>query len=152
MKRAVELPEYSDTKDFVPPQGVVQVSLDKTTNLLADASCPVDYTATFLDGTQPTDTCDHSNGDQRNLFQRIFGLGEKPASPGPVPTTQAAPQPVQPNMPAQGTTATAQQQPPPPEAAPKKKPGFFKRLFGGGKKDEDGDQQTKQPAPQPEPQ
>jgi penicillin-binding protein 1B len=150
MKRAVALPQYSDTKDFVPPQGVVQVSLDKATNLLADASCPVDYTATFLDGTQPTDTCDHSNGDQRNLFQRIFGLGEKPANAGPVPTTQAAPQPVQPNIPAQGTTATAQQQPPPPETAPKKKPGFFKRLFGGGKKDDQ--QQQAQPAPQPEPQ
>ena len=149
MKRAVALPQYSDTKDFVPPDGLVQISLDKTTNLLADASCPDDYTATFLDGTQPTDTCDHSNGDQRNLFQRIFGLGEKPANPGPVPGT-APPPAAQPAAPVQsGTTATV---PPPPtvqQEKPKKKPGFFRRLFGGGKKDED-DQQQSQPQAQPQ--
>jgi penicillin-binding protein 1B len=144
MKRAVALPEYSDTKEFAPPQGLVEVKLDKATNLLADATCPDDYTATFLEGTQPTDTCDHSNGDQRNLFQRIFGLGEKPANPGPVPT--AAP-PAQPVAPAQsGTTATMQPPPPAQEEKPKKKPGFFRRLFGGGKKDED--QQQQQPQPQ----
>jgi penicillin-binding protein 1B len=148
MKRAVALPQYSDTKDFVPPAGVVQVSLDKGTNLLADASCPEDYTATFLDGTQPTDTCDHSNGDQRNLFQRIFGLGEKPANAGPVPTTtQAVPQAAPVTAPVPGATATVQNQPVQPDAAPKKKPGFFRRLFGG-KKDEQ--QPQTEPAPQPQ--
>ena len=59
MKEAVQLPEYSDTNDFTPPQGVDIVTLDKNTNLLADAACPDDYTAAFLDGTAPTDTCDH---------------------------------------------------------------------------------------------
>ena len=34
------------------------------------------YTAAFLDGTAPTDTCSHPP-DQRNLFQKIFGLGNK---------------------------------------------------------------------------
>src|SRR6204780_5211294 len=48
MKNAVKLPEYSDTKDFVPPPGVVQVRLDDVTNLLADDSCTEDYTAAFL--------------------------------------------------------------------------------------------------------
>jgi penicillin-binding protein 1B len=80
MKNAVKLPQYSDVKDFVPPAGVVQVRLDDNTNLLADDSCPEDYTAAFLDGTQPTDTCDHSMGDQRNLFQKIFGLGQRPVT------------------------------------------------------------------------
>ncbi len=74
MKKATELPQYSDTKDFVPPQGVQIVTLDKVTNLLADAACPDDYSAAFLDGTAPTDTCDHPP-DHRNVFQRIFGLG-----------------------------------------------------------------------------
>jgi penicillin-binding protein 1B len=143
MKKAVALPQYSDTKEFVPPDGLVQVSLDKTTNLLADASCPNDYTATFLEGTQPTDTCDHSNGDQRNLFQRIFGLGEKPANPGPMPATTPTAQPAAPAQPP--TTATvAPNQPPPAVEKPKKKPGFFRRLFGGGKKDEDQQQQQPQ--------
>jgi penicillin-binding protein 1B len=83
MKQAVQLPQYSDTNEFKVPDGVQLVTLDNTTNLLADASCPDDYTAAFLDGTAPTDTCDHKGldgQDHRNIFQKIFGLGNKPAN------------------------------------------------------------------------
>ena len=147
MKKAVELPQYSDTRDFVPPQGIVEVRLDKATNLLADAACPDDYYAAFLEGTQPTDTCDHANGDQRNLFQRIFGLGEKPATPPQVPVTQTAPQPAQP---APAPSPTVAQNPPVQQPQQtKKKRGFFARLFG--KKDDDANQQQQQSAPQPNP-
>jgi penicillin-binding protein 1B len=79
MKKAVELPQYSDTKDFTPPDGIQTVNLDKITNLLADSACPEDYTAAFLNGTAPTDTCDHPP-DHRNVFQKIFGLGTKPGN------------------------------------------------------------------------
>ncbi|MGA9461452.1 MAG: PBP1A family penicillin-binding protein [Terracidiphilus sp.] len=75
MKNAVKLPQYSDTHDFTPPDGVELVSLDKTSNLLSDAACPDSYDAAFLDGTAPTDPCDHPP-DHRNLFQKIFGLGK----------------------------------------------------------------------------
>jgi penicillin-binding protein 1B len=75
MKNAVLLPQYSDTHNFTPPTGVSMVSLDKTSNLLSDAACPEDYEAAFLDGTAPTDYCDHPPG-QRNLLQKIFGLGK----------------------------------------------------------------------------
>jgi penicillin-binding protein 1B len=75
MKKAVQLPQYSDTHEFVAPQGVELVSLDKVTNLLADAACPTTYTAAFLEGTAPTDTCDHPP-DHRNLLQKIFGIGK----------------------------------------------------------------------------
>jgi len=75
MKKAVELPQYSDTHPFAPPQGVDLVTLDKVTNLLADDTCPTTYTAAFLDGTAPTDTCDHPP-DHRNVFQKIFGVGK----------------------------------------------------------------------------
>ncbi|MFZ1938135.1 MAG: PBP1A family penicillin-binding protein [Terracidiphilus sp.] len=83
MRQAVQLPQYSDTNEFTPPDGVQLVTLDKSTNLLADSSCPDDYTAAFLDGTAPTDTCDHKGldgQDHRNIFQKIFGLGSKPAN------------------------------------------------------------------------
>jgi penicillin-binding protein 1B len=76
MKKAVQLPQYSDTKPFTPPEGVQIVSIDKATNLLADAACPEDYDAAFLDGTAPTDTCDHPP-DHRNLLQKLFGLADK---------------------------------------------------------------------------
>jgi len=75
MKQAILLPQYSDTNEFTPPDGVQLVTLDKNTNLLADAACPDDYTAAFLDGTVPTDTCDHP-ADHRNIFQKIFGIGK----------------------------------------------------------------------------
>jgi penicillin-binding protein 1B len=80
MRKAVELPQYSDTKPFTAPSGVEMISLDKATNLLADSTCPDDYQAAFLDGTAPTDTCGHPP-DHRNVFQKIFGLGN-PSKPG----------------------------------------------------------------------
>jgi penicillin-binding protein 1B len=79
MKQAVLLPQYSDTNDFTPPDGVQVISIDKTTNLLADDSCTDDYSAAFLDGTAPTETCDHKGlggDDHRNILQKIFGIGK----------------------------------------------------------------------------
>jgi penicillin-binding protein 1B len=79
MKQAIQLPQYSDTNEFTAPQGVEFETLDKASNLLADGACPDDYTAAFLDGTAPTDTCDHRGlgGDEhRNILQKIFGFGK----------------------------------------------------------------------------
>ncbi len=81
MKKAIQLPQYSDTQEFTPPEGVQLVDLDKVTNLLPDSACPTTYTAAFLDGTAPTDTCSHPP-DHRNLFQKIFGLGNKNGNGG----------------------------------------------------------------------
>ncbi|HUA92550.1 MAG TPA: transglycosylase domain-containing protein [Terracidiphilus sp.] len=75
MKRAVQLPQYSDTHDFTPPDGVQIEQIDKATNLLSDNACPDSYSAAFLAGTGPTDTCDHP-ADHRNILQKLFGLGK----------------------------------------------------------------------------
>jgi penicillin-binding protein 1B len=75
MKRAVQLPQYSDTNAFTPPDGVQIVSIDPATNLLSDDTCPDGYNAAFLDGTAPTEACDQA-ADHRNLLQKIFGLGK----------------------------------------------------------------------------
>jgi penicillin-binding protein 1B len=75
MKKAVTLPQYSDTNEFTPPDGVEIVSIDKVSNLLSDASCPESFNAAFLNGTAPTDTCDHAS-EHRSLLQKIFGLGK----------------------------------------------------------------------------
>lgn len=124
MKSAVQLPQYSDTEQFLPPQGVRQVQLDDATDLLADAACPDDWTAAFLDGTQPTQTCDHSIRVQQNIFQRIFGLGQQPANSPPKAVQQPNPLPSQP-LPSQKAGQA-------PEQKKKKKPGFWARLFGRG--------------------
>jgi penicillin-binding protein 1B len=143
MKNAVKLPHYSDTRDFVPPAGVVQVRLDTNTNLLADEACPEDYTAAFLDGTQPTDSCDHSMGDQRNLFQKIFGLGERPVTQAP--PQQRAVQPPPAAAPAQPAVAQTPADDQNQDQKKKKKPGFWGKLFG---KKDDTQQQNNQTPPQ----
>jgi penicillin-binding protein 1B len=149
MKHAVQLPQYSDTRQFVPPPGVSTVRLDKVTNLLADASCPQDYDAVFLDGTAPTQTCDQSAGDQRNLFQKLFGIGKQNTV---APGTPANGMPALPPPPVGSQAAAAATQPgpapPPPEQQQKKKRGFFAKLFGG-KGDNDNKQQPQPDASQP---
>jgi penicillin-binding protein 1B len=75
MRQAVQLPQYSDTHEFSPPEGVEIVKIDKATNLLSDESCPDGYDAAFLAGTAPTDSCDHG-AEHRNFFQKLFGGGK----------------------------------------------------------------------------
>jgi penicillin-binding protein 1B len=79
MKKAVLLPQYSDTNEFTAPEGVEIVKIDKVSNLLSDESCPESYDAAFLAGTTPMETCDHPaepSAEHRNLFQKIFGTGK----------------------------------------------------------------------------
>jgi penicillin-binding protein 1B len=109
MKKASALPGYSDMKAFTQPAGVVDVQLDKTTNLLATPSCPETYNAAFIAGTEPSQTCDQSSG-VKGFFSRMLGLGGEKALPPPAP----------PGSP-QGTEAGAQE--------PKKK-GFFGKIAG----------------------
>ncbi len=148
MKRAVALPQYSDTHEFAVPAGVTEVRLDKATNLLADESCPDDYTAAFLDGTAPVSTCDQPANDQRNIFQKIFGIGhDQPGAPQqqqPAPPQQGGALPIarQGSAPAPTPGAPdgqpASQQPASPE---QKKPGFFGKLFGHKPKQDSTPQQ-----------
>jgi len=58
MKRAVALPEYSHAEGFGQPAGVSSIQLDKATNRLATPSCLETYAASFIEGTEPKDTCD----------------------------------------------------------------------------------------------
>jgi penicillin-binding protein 1B len=74
----VLLPQYSDTHYFNPPEGIDMVKIDKLSSLLSDEACPDGIDVAFLDGTAPTDTCDHPP-DKRNFLQKIFGVG-KPAN------------------------------------------------------------------------
>jgi penicillin-binding protein 1B len=82
MKRAAELPQYSDMKEFSQPTGVVDVQLDKATNRLATPTCPDDYTSAFVAGTEPRDTCDQEGG-ARGFFSRVFGGGGQTVTPPP---------------------------------------------------------------------
>jgi penicillin-binding protein 1B len=145
MKKAIALPQYKDgVKPFAPPSGVVEVSLDKVTNYLATPVCPNDYQAAFIAGTEPSQTCEMTAGDQRNFFQKLFGVGPKPPAPPVVSnpgqqaqTSQAIPG--QPAQPSQAATNTEDD---------KKKKGFFGKLFGAIKGD-NKDQNSPQSSPPP---
>lgn len=144
MKHAVALPEYSDVAPFTPPPGVVQITLDKSTNEIATPACPDDYTTAFIDGTQPTQTCEQTATGQTshgNFFQRMLGMEPKPAPPASNNngnTGQAQTQ-----APAQNTGA------PPQTQQPDKKKGFWGRLFGGGNDKKDDNKQNQPAAPGP---
>ena len=86
MKKAAELPRYSEMKPFSQPTGVVDVQLDRITNLLATPSCPQTYSAAFVVGTEPTSTCDQGNGIH-GILSNILGLGNPQPEP---PPTQAS--------------------------------------------------------------
>jgi penicillin-binding protein 1B len=88
MKKAAELPQYSDMRDFTQPSGVVDVQLDKVTNRIATPSCPDDYVSAFIQGTEPRDTCDEQGGI-KGFFSRMFNGPEKVLPPDP---NQANPQ------------------------------------------------------------
>jgi len=91
MKKAIDLPEYSGVKPFTQPNGVVDVQLDKATNLLATPACPDDYSVAFLTGTEPGQTCDQQG--VKGFFSRVFGLGtQKPLPPATTGQQPAAAQ------------------------------------------------------------
>lgn len=80
MKRAQDVPRYADMRAFNQPSGVVDVQLDKVTNLLATPSCPQTYSSAFIVGTEPTNTCDQGTGIH-GVLSRIFGLGNPQPEP-----------------------------------------------------------------------
>jgi penicillin-binding protein 1B len=86
MKKAALIPQYSDMKEFSQPTGVVDVQLDKVTNRLATPTCPNDYTAAFIAGTEPRETCDQQSG-VAGLFSRVFGGGGEKPLPLPPPNS-----------------------------------------------------------------
>jgi penicillin-binding protein 1B len=128
MKKAVTVRQYADTKPFSQPAGVVDVQLDKQTNLLATPSCPETYSTAFIAGTEPNQTCDQGLG-MRGFFSRVFGLGGDKALPPPPPGAQPA------------TDAKASTEDP-----NKKKKGFFGKIAGIFKDDKPSNDPPPKPA------
>ncbi|MFL6450780.1 MAG: transglycosylase domain-containing protein [Bryobacteraceae bacterium] len=122
MVRAQQLQAYRDMGTFQPPDGVTLVRLDKVRNLPATSACPDDYQAYFITRTVPVGTCEHPNGQSRNFFQKMFGLGkDHPVAPE-APPAQFSPD---------GTPLAGQPDSSDSEQKPKK--GFWHRIFRGKK-------------------
>jgi penicillin-binding protein 1B len=112
-------------RSFGQPSGVVEVQLDKATNRLATPSCPETYTAAFVNGTEPRETCDQSSA-VGGFFSHLIGLGGDKALPPPPAGTQAA----NGQAPAEGD---------------KKKKGFFGKIVGIFKDDKSSSEPSKPP-------
>jgi penicillin-binding protein 1B len=125
MKKAAALPQYADMRAFNQPSGVVDVQLDKATNRLATPACPETYTASFVAGTEPRETCDQSTG-VTGFFSHLIGLDNKPLPP-PQPGAQGA---------AGAPSGTD---------ADKKKKGLFGKIVGIFKDDKSAPQPSKPP-------
>ncbi len=145
MKRAIQLPQYSDVKPFSPTDGVTVAHIDKVSDLLVDSTCTTNtFYVAFLDGTAPVNSCSQMGDNQQNFLQKIFGIGgNKPTTPdsGHPPASPSSPAPivrVAPNTPPDGNAPDTNQ-----PAAPKKK-NFIQKIFGGGK-----DKQQQQPPTTP---
>ncbi|MBB5062739.1 penicillin-binding protein 1B [Granulicella mallensis] len=150
MNRAIRLPQYSDMKNFTPPEGVQTLSINRATNMPVDESCSSDsFNAAFLVGTAPQGTCSRMGEDTQALGDRLLnganlnpGNGNvSPGTPlnngmpnptGAIPANRNNPQPVPSNN-----------QPAPSEPVKHRNP--FQKLFGLGK---DKDKQPPPPPPQ----
>ncbi|HKQ85515.1 MAG TPA: PBP1A family penicillin-binding protein [Candidatus Acidoferrales bacterium] len=134
MKRAVALPEYHNTANFEPPDGVVEQEIDPDTGMLAAPACPKMVPEYFVAGTQPTQYCDSSNTAAQGSgpgewLSHLFGGG---GNPPPPPAPGAAPGPNrQPNV---ASSPPTQQSPSDetgqPEQPKEKKKSVLNKIFG----------------------
>jgi penicillin-binding protein 1B len=142
MKRAIQLPAYSNVQPFEMPPGVLRVTIDPETMELATPQCPVTREEVYIQGTEPTEFCSLHGGRMAgetppgSWLSKIFG-GEKAngSEPAPPPETGTAGAAVQP------PAAADNQQP-----EDQNKKSVLRRIFGifGGKKDADKPQQETQ--------
>jgi len=139
MKKATAHPQYSDVHSFSAPPGVTGVLLDKNTNLRATAKCPETYTAVFISGTEPQQTCEDGSRSLPGMALRLLGIDPKPLPPVLVSNG------IQETEGAVRADAAAET-----EKKKKKKKGFFGRIFGGSDNEEE-EESKPQPPPAPPP-
>ncbi|HEV2490849.1 MAG TPA: PBP1A family penicillin-binding protein [Candidatus Acidoferrales bacterium] len=142
MKSAAALPAYQNMQEFVPPAGVISVSVDPESGDLATSNCPTNRPEVFLAGTEPTEFCPLHGGrtiadvPPVSWLSKLFGKNSTPAPPaaGAAPNPNAPPGAVKPpsaNLPdaAQPPGGTPDQ-PPAAAPAPEKKKGLLEKIFG----------------------
>jgi penicillin-binding protein 1B len=141
MKHAVALSEYSDTKPFESPSGVVQVAIDPQSEQLATPQCPTTRDEVFIAGTEPTEFCfihggrALSHAPPVSWLAHLFGKGDSASPPPPASGVPAAKN-------ENGQEKADGQQ----DADAQKKKSVLQKIFGIF-----GDSKSKKPADQPKP-
>jgi penicillin-binding protein 1B len=69
MRQALALRPDLGGDSFPKPESIVNAEIDPTTGLLATDSCPVHRTEYFIEGTQPTESCNLHSGEQIPLLE-----------------------------------------------------------------------------------
>jgi penicillin-binding protein 1B len=136
MKRAQKIPQFRNMTDFKQPDGVIDARIDKVTNRLSTPSCPDAYSVAFISGTEPRETCEQD----KNIFQKIFGVFSSDHVQPPPATPPAGGQPVT----TAGQPAPVAQNTQPPPKDEKKKKGFFGKIAGVFTGDDSKDQQQQE--------
>ncbi len=151
MKRAVAQPAYRNTQPFMPPDGVMEATVDPETGQLATAQCPKTQNEYFIEGSEPTQYCQMHGGGQTaesgpaGWLSHLFGKGDPapPPTPGNAAPNAAAPaNPRNPNTTGKPPESASQQ-----EEQPEKKKGVLGKIFGifgGGNKKPDDSRQPQQ--------
>ncbi len=115
MKRAAQLPQYKDARQFTRPSGVVSVSICSDSGGIATAWCPRTHSEVFIEGAEPAQQCPLHGGAVTNA-DRVFDPADPDAAgavmPVSTPTTPPAATPVTP------TVSTPAAAPPPVPATP----------------------------------
>ena len=95
MKRAVELPAYRDTENFMPPEGIVSVPLDPETLMVAVPDCPQVRMERFIVGTEPRELCPkHRPSTFRRVTRTLsgaIGIRRRPKREAEEPARPAKP-------------------------------------------------------------
>ena len=78
MKRAAQLPGFSNMRPFDRPEGIISVGIDSDTLMLARPECSSVKEEVFVSGTEPNALCTlhgPQGGTRSNILDRIPGVG-----------------------------------------------------------------------------
>jgi penicillin-binding protein 1B len=129
MKRAASLPAYRNMQPFVPPDGVLTVTIDPDTLQLATPQCPVTRDEVFIRGTEPTEFCYKHGGrmfaqePSAAWLARIFGGADNVPAP---PSANGSQLPAATKTAGAGGLSAPQQ----PGGEASKKKSLLQRIFG----------------------
>jgi penicillin-binding protein 1B len=133
MKRALAIRRYSDAKPFPAPDGVVTITIDPQSGMLATPGCPEQKPEVFIAGTEPVSACTLHGGHSGQTT--VSGWDFPPSTTQPVPArpydSSLPPRRADGNPPPGPNTPPAPPAPyqnPPPPAEQQKKKGFFGKL------------------------
>ena len=134
MKRALQIRQYSNAKEFPAPDGVVTLTIDPQSGKPATPSCPEKKDEVFIAGTEPVGACPLHGGGGSQTMVSAWDAPAPSAAPPPVnPIAPDAPPrrnggpAVSANPPA-GPAPLPYQPQPATRPEPQKKKGFFGKL------------------------